>query len=409
MIVEANSVVSSLLAFAAYLLGLSVLVQVLQEFIKFLCSTKAAVYQRVIRDAVGPLWSLVERSHGAVRLHVRGPSQFIRLGPRGKLLPLDLPSLTDTLEGAAPTWVQRTLARLREETVFQRTFPGQWSPSWSRFLEELAEVPKGSAGYWTAQDILRFLGTNGQPQESSSASSPALSAEQLVGRFRAAFLPDVVAVEAAYPQLVNNFEYSYRRRNLLMSFLLGWFVAVALSLPVDRIWQRATELTPAQAIALASELRQLAAAAAPSEAASAANRETNGSRAATPEGDVDQPTASAPRAGRSGSSQVAPPATPAASPPGVDCAALTAAVETLDRSLQAMAGAERRPAGRRIQFFAQWKESWRSGIPDFLAFLPGYLITAVLLSFGAPFWNDAIGILSKFQGGTKSQRRTAEE
>lgn len=62
MIVEANSVVSSLLAFVAYLLGLSVLVEVLQEFVKFLGGTKAAVYQRVIRDAVGPLWSLVERS-----------------------------------------------------------------------------------------------------------------------------------------------------------------------------------------------------------------------------------------------------------------------------------------------------------------------------------------------------------
>lgn len=336
--------------------------------------------------------------------------QFFRLRPRGKLLPLDLPSLTDVLEGVAPTWVQRTLARLREEAVFQRAFPGQWSPGWLPFLGELAGVPKGSPGYWTAQDILGFLGANGQlPGSSSTRPSPSLTVEQLVGRLRAAFLPDVVAVEAAYPQLVNNFEYSYRRRNLLLSLLIGLFAAAALSLPVDRIWQRATELTPAQAVVLASELRRLAGAATPSAAASAAGGETNGSRGATPERGVDEPTASAPQAGRSGSSRVAPPATPGAPPLGVDCAAVIAATGTLDRSLEAMARTGRRPAGRSLEFFVQWRESWRSGICDFLAFLPGCLITAVLLSFGAPFWNDAVGILSRFQRGIKPGRRPAEE
>jgi len=364
MLLESSAVLSSLLAFAAYLLGLSVLVQVLQEGYKFLTSSKARAYRRVLHDLLGPLWSQVERAQGAVSLQARGPFQLFRLRPQGRLLPLDSQALSTLLERSAPTWVQRGLAQLRDEVAVQATNKDAWSHGWTTFLKELADAPKGSAGYWTAEDIRRFLEKNGHGTETTVSNSPRLAAEQLLQRFRANFLPAVVTVERTFPQLETNFEYTYRRRNLRQSFLIGLLVTAALSFPVDTIWRASTRLSPAEALALADQAQEAAARARPAQSPGHAQPE---------------PTTTLP-------------------PTDDDCDRLADALEALNDSLNLLATTSARPESPGLELFAGLRTTWQEqGFWATILHLLSCAFTAVLLSFGAPFWNDAVGALSTLQ------------
>jgi hypothetical protein len=106
-----DSVLTPLLAMTAWFLGLSILVQVLQELWKFITSSKARSFEKALADFIGPF--VVGRLRQDPLLAVRGPLQFRRVSTAGRVLPLDAADLTASLEKSAPEWhrlIRRALA-----------------------------------------------------------------------------------------------------------------------------------------------------------------------------------------------------------------------------------------------------------------------------------------------------------
>lgn len=358
---------NTLLGIAATLLGFSLLVQVLQELYKYLTSSKSRAYTEVLEDFLGPLWNRALQSGTVAALQVRGPTQWRRLRPAGVLLPLDRPALSSLLERTAPAWVQRCLAALRAEAELQKERPGVWSPAWQAFLGELSVAEKSSPGYWTSRDLIELLSTFGHrpgaPQGTKAGSGvpPAtsdVSAAYLLTQCRRRLLGHVVDAEERFDQLQTNFDFAYRRRNLRQTFLISLAAAVAFNLPFDQIYRASSRMTTAEVAALAGEARAL----------------------------YDEVQKGAP----SDESREA---------------ALRESLGQAERALRLATGklaawSEDEP---RLDYVLNWGEVWDGESPsrwwNLARFVFGCLLTAVLASFGAPFWNDAAGALLRLNAG----------
>ena len=90
-----STVLTPLLAMTAWFLGLSILVQVLQELWKFVTSSKARSFEKALADFLGPF--IVGRLKQDPLLAVRGPLQFRRVSTAGPVLPLDAADLSKQL------------------------------------------------------------------------------------------------------------------------------------------------------------------------------------------------------------------------------------------------------------------------------------------------------------------------
>src|SRR3712207_6240628 len=90
----------------AWFLGISVLVQVLQEMWKFVTSSKSRAFEKALSEFLGPF--VVGRLRQDPLVAVRGPLQFRRVGMAGRILPLNADDLVAALEKSAPDW-QRLL------------------------------------------------------------------------------------------------------------------------------------------------------------------------------------------------------------------------------------------------------------------------------------------------------------
>jgi len=115
-------------------------IQVLQEMWKYLFSTKAAVYSRVLGDWLGAWAKELLESPALADLQVRGPFQWKRVKPTGKLLPLTKENLIDGLERTATLWRQRGLEALRLEVKVQAGIQAPPSAGWLAFLQELTQA-----------------------------------------------------------------------------------------------------------------------------------------------------------------------------------------------------------------------------------------------------------------------------
>ena len=118
-----SSLIQIVLGMVAMFLALSVGIQVLQEMWKYLFSTKAGVYSRVLGDWLGAWARELLESPALADLQVRGPFQVRRIKPTGKLLPLTREDLIDGLERTATLWRQRGLEALRLEVKVQAGMP----------------------------------------------------------------------------------------------------------------------------------------------------------------------------------------------------------------------------------------------------------------------------------------------
>ena len=152
-----SSLLSTLIALSGVFLGLSLLVQVLQEVYKYLTSSKSRSYLKVLVDFLGPFAYQLIRPGTLPELQSRGPLQWLRRRPSGRLQPLDRNDLASALERAAAPWIRRGLEALRLEAEIQGGSRRPRSPAFQSFMLQLAGVERGSPGFATAVELSRFL------------------------------------------------------------------------------------------------------------------------------------------------------------------------------------------------------------------------------------------------------------
>jgi len=249
---------SALLGFAAFILGLSVLVQIIQESFKFLSSSKDRSYSRSLSDFLGP-WAM-QLKQACFTLTVRGPFQFLRIRPQGVLLPMDRDQLEAALIKTAPPWVLKTHQMLRQEMNWQCGTEKKPSQAWCRFLEDLGKADKGMLGYWNAYEITQWLSQWGHTLKKDSKNDRILGkinapltfgAKELCDSFQECFLSHVSDAKTNFPQFEKNFEYAYRRKNLKQTIFIALVISLAFDFSAGRIWKRAQRMSAKEAASLA--------------------------------------------------------------------------------------------------------------------------------------------------------------
>ena len=348
-----TSVFPTLLAFATIVFGLSLLVQVFQEVYKSLTSSKSKTYVKALLDFLGPHAAELLKPGSITELQVRGPFQFLRRRPTGRLQPMERPELMAALERTSAPWIRRTLDALHLDAELHTNGPKESrkgpSPALRELFRQLDGVERGSPGYATAVEVRQFIDTWLRDEDGGSPDAAGL-----LLAIRRRFLPLVAQVETHFGQFMKNFELTYRRRNLRQTFLIGLGIAVLFQMPTDRLYRRAGKVPIDQAIASAEGLMDIYA----TEAA------------------------------RTG-----------ASPRGLE--ELRPVIDSLTAELT-RAGAPLGESFSMVRLGTEFASVQAGG-----QYLFWCAVTALLISFGAPFWNDLTGALLRLNRGPGPARITA--
>ena len=358
-----TSFLNTLLALAASFLGLAVVVQIAQELWKFLTSSKSKAYAQVLEDFLEPLKIPIAWPDLLKDSAVRGPLQFRKAGQRNKLLPLDKNQLLRHLEQAAPSWIQRGLEELTSEADLQHGQPRPPSTKLMKFLREIGDADKVSVGFQHASNIATFLGEwehdwkkPGDDTKVGFISPPKiLDANHLLTAFRKEFLRDVDLVGDRFSHLEKDFEYTYRRRNMRQSFTIALLIAVVCNLPFHRLYRMSSQLSPDEAVKLAEKTSEI----------------------------YDKHIEEWDEADTTADARIR------------DAEALAHAY---------LADAASTVAPGSVNYIIDWtyvRNLWSDGLYAILRQLFGCLVTALLVSFGAPFWNDLLSLLLSAQKGRK--------
>jgi hypothetical protein len=332
-----GSVLAPYIAFAAMLLGISLAVQVLQEVWKFATSSKAVAFENALDDFVGT-WAATQLRQNTT-IAVRGPVQFRRVSTAGHVLPLAKTDLLAALEQAAPAWHRLIDQGLQFESVLQEGTPALPSPAFARILSSLQAEVQGARPTSQALEMETFLSTW---RVRGDAPFDAVTARAAL---RHEFFAHLTPIEQHYDRLMQNFHYAYERRNLRQTFTWALALALIFNLPIAGIYRRAAALPLADALALSEKAQGLHADYLKLEAERAQG--TN-----------------------------------------IDEAALQALRDREQRLTAVANEALQIASGRTIDsdvgvLFRDLQQHLRS-----ISFLIGCLLTAVFVSFGAPFWND---------------------
>ncbi len=355
MIATSIPFLTNLIALAGILLGLSLFVQVFQELWKYLTGSKSKAYTKVLVDALGPWVAQLLRSGTMPDVRGRRPFQIRRLRPTGELRPLQCGQLLDALERSSPPWYLRTIGALELEMELTKNGAAAPSPAWREFLDQLDKASPGSPGYHVATKVVRFLQEWGHTpgtakQGRRQASEPnEWQPGALLAAFRHEFLPQLQRVATQYPQIMQNYDYEYRRRNTRQTVLVALLVTLGFSLPFDRIYRAATQLSPEQALQLA---------------------ETTVAMFAADTGAVGEV--------------------------GDTARARLESAQSIAGSVMTSLRPEAELLGKRITW-GDIREMWQRG--TVLRYLLGCLLTALLISFGAPVWHDLARTLLRLQRG----------
>jgi len=348
--ITSTSLLSTILAIGATFLALSLLVQVVQELYKYLTSSRSRAYAKALIDFLGPHAEQLLRPGVIPDLQVRGPFQVLRRRPEGHLQPMDKDDLIVALERTAAPWIQRALAALRLEASLSKGASGTLSPSFGQFLEQLNGVVAGSPGYSTALDVREFLAT-WHLKDAGDVKRGTLDPSALLRALRQRFLPSVVRADESFTQLVKNFDHTYRRRNLRHSFTFGFLLAFLAQQPLGEIYRAAKAAPIDQAVAAAEQARAIYAQQQPEGVAAERN-----------------------------------------------AAALKAYADSLIGVLHTAGAAPSLELNLKVI-------GTRLRDPSYLL---GCLLTALLISFGAPFWNDLSGaLLRAYKGRVPAQLEEA--
>jgi hypothetical protein len=367
-----SALLSTLTALAATMLALSILVQIVQEVYKYLSCSKERAFTNALLDFLGPWTSQLLRPGGVMKLQIRGPLQWFRFRPKQRLLPMQHDELISALETTSPTWVKRTLERLKLEVGFQKSVAASPSPTWQNFLAELGAIEKGAPGFWSAYEVSRFLldyGHNITPFKPKSANQKGtqylgnigysgkipFDAAEILAAFQLKFLPHIVRADNHYEQLQRNFDYQYQRRNLRQTFIIALFVALLFNLSLQRLYRYASAVSPTEASSLAEtslkfyqEYRQ----------------------------DMEVAT--------------------------VDRSVKVTEMDNLKLKKLINLSQEILEQSKSVTFNVVGKEVHKNLTSFFLYFF-GCVLTALLLSFGAPIWNDAASALLNVQKAKRKE------
>jgi hypothetical protein len=361
-----NSLLNVLLTLAATFVGLSIFVQVIQELYKYLRSTKGRAYQKALKDFLGPLASELLKPGVLPDIRVRGPFQLKRVRPKGFIMPLKSDELSNALERTAPAWIQRTLNQLKLEVEFQSSKPVSKSISWERFLKDLGNVEQGTTGYWNAFEIAEFLSEwkyqwkeetvkdNPQLKRIGSLKPPAkqIDANQLLLSFKKRFLPYVQDAKERFSQLGNNFNYSYSRANRRLTFIIALLITILFNLRIDVLYKNAQQVDPTEAIKFAETTLEIY-----NNKKDSLLIEEN----------------------------------------------LKSARELIDNALRLQTD---RQNTKYLIDFSSIPNPFAGDFTFFLYLLYSFL-TALFITFGAPFWNDIASALLRLQKGKKSANGSA--
>jgi hypothetical protein len=130
-----------------------------------------------------------------------------------------------------------------EEAVKCKGTEGYWNAyelkSWCEKWKSKEAKPKSNTP----------SGSNGPAMDSSETDK--IDAAKMLVSFREKFLPHVNAAERNFDQLNTNFEYINRRRNLRLTFLLAMILVLLFDFSISTIFENAKRMSPQQAMALA--------------------------------------------------------------------------------------------------------------------------------------------------------------
>lgn len=242
---------TTLLAIAAIFLGLALIVQVIQDVFKYLISSKAKVYRMVLRDFFGPWVDQLYEAGPAARFQVRGPFQFFKSRPTGVLIPLAKEELLAAIDSVAPDWLGYTLEALKSERRLQAGGPAEPSPQLVNVAANLAAAAKKEPLHSNARRMLEFLKEWKVVNDSGALLREEVDASRLLEGLYQRFFPDRVRADQEFSQLERNFKHAYDRRNLRYTLILGLLVAVFFNFPFDTLYERASAMSAEQAVDLA--------------------------------------------------------------------------------------------------------------------------------------------------------------
>ena len=331
----AGSILAPYVALAAMLLGISLLVQVLQELWKFATSSKAIAFEKALDDFVGT-WAAAHLRQNTT-MAVRGPLQFRRVSKAGHVLPTAKGDLVAALEQASPAWHRLIDQALQFESLLQKGAAALPSPQLLELLASLKSEITSVRPTTQALEMDHFLTTWG------IGPTGVVDAEKARVALRHRFFAHLAPIEIHYDRLMQNFQYTYERRNLRQTFTWALALALLFNLPLAGIYRRAAALPLADALALSERAH-----------AEYAKLEAERRQAA---GTAADPNLQALQAREQ---------------------RLRAAA---DEALQISSGRSINTDARSL--LAELRVNVRS--PSFLI---GCLLTAILVSFGAPFWNN---------------------
>jgi hypothetical protein len=253
----------TLLGFSTIMFGLAILTQILQEVYKYITSSKSKAYSKAITDFLGAWATRALQSN--LGIIARGPFQWMRLRPRGNLLPLEKEQLVNNLEKSAPYWINRMHSQLKKEIKFQNSENNVPTDNWQGLLTELGKVEKGTSGYWDAYEIAKWLTQNKHVREISENSRTigsithreSFDPSYLLDTFQENFMPHILEAETQFGRFQQNFEFTYKRRNLRQTFIIALVFSILFQLNISRIYRMAENMPSDEAISLYLNYQQL--------------------------------------------------------------------------------------------------------------------------------------------------------
>jgi len=367
-----SPLLTTIIGIGATILALSILVQVLQELYKHLANSKSRLYVKALWDHIGSLAQHLAYAPEFADIRVRGSFQILRRRPAGRLLPLSAEQLKRALERTSPAWVQRMLRQLRQEVSVSSENGPNVSQSWLTFLKRLSSVPRGATGYSVVIQIAGFLRDHGYSWEpgddvvgsisvGDATVRPAELEQALVHRFT----PHVEDVIARYDLLREHHQFAGRRRNLRQTFAIGFVASFLVGLPIQQVYVDATTRSAAETMELAEK------------AIDSYERVQLLERTAQPTGDA---AADATAEGQEGENLTG------------DASELKELLRSMvDQLSEDVLGSDERDV---IPVFsATFWQKRHSGFWGVLWYIFGCAGSAVLVSFGAPFWNGIVKAL----------------
>lgn len=356
----------ALIGLAGIFMGLAIAVQVLQEIYKYVTWSKARAYRIALRDFLGD-W--VDKAYGCEALrsmYVRGPFELVKsffrklLNLKRKksaaagLLPLTKEDLLHAVDRTAPDWVRDVIDVLKKERDLQQGTSAPPSPVLGELIDDVWTRYACDTPARKTFDFLVKWKVTGQPKKGSKKPlRKSCDAARVLEAFYQRYVPERAKVNEEFEQFTANFEHTYQRRNFRQTLMLATLLSLLLGLPFSALYNEARSLAPEEAIRVTQSLSEL-----------------HDESQADPE----------------------------------KAAELNELLQRLREPLEQILEPQELDLGRGV---ARLREL--VGTPKQI---PGYLghclLTALLIAFGAPFWDRLSKALLSFRGPRPAAAESAE-